>query len=157
MNNVFLRELCDADIPLFKKWLYTSHIAAWYHDPLDWIEEVEKRNDEFSFLQHFIVETENRSIGFCQLYEYHHSGEDWHGNTDVDGTYSIDYLIGDTDYLRKGYGTAIVKALIEKIRMENNAKRIIVQPEAENKASCNTLLSCGFSFDTSNEIYVLDL
>ncbi|MEG0505689.1 MAG: GNAT family N-acetyltransferase, partial [Raoultibacter sp.] len=114
-------------------------------------------NDEFSFLQHFIVEVENRSIGFCQIYEYHHSSETWHGNTEIDGTYSIDYLIGDTDYLGKGYGTAIINALIEKIRLEPSAKRIIVQPEPENKASCNTLLSCGFSFDTSNEIYVLDL
>lgn len=157
MNKVLLRKLSDEDVPLFRKWLYLPHVAAWYHDPLDWIEEVEKRNDEFSFLQHFIVETENRSIGFCQFYEYRHSGEDWHGSTDVDGTYSIDYLIGDTDYLGKGYGKAIIKALIEKIKMEKNAKRIIVQPEPDNKASCNTLLSCGFSFDKSNEIYVLDL
>lgn len=157
MNTVLLRKLSDEDIPLFKKWLYTPHIAAWYHHPLNWIEEVEKRNAEFSFLQHFIVEIKNRSIGFCQLYEYHHSGEDWHGNTEVNGTYSIDYFIGDTDYLGKGYGTEIIKALIEKIKMQNNAKRIIVQPEPKNKASCNTLLSSGFSFDMSNEIYVLDL
>ncbi|PHV70706.1 GNAT family N-acetyltransferase [Sporanaerobium hydrogeniformans] len=157
MNKVLLKEFSDDNIPLLKKWLYIPHVAAWYHAPLDWLEEVEKRNDEFSFLHHFIVEVGNHTIGFCQFYEYHYSGEDWHGNTDVDGTYSIDYLIGDIEYLGKGYGTAIIKALIEKIKMQNNAKRIIVQPEPENKASCNTLLSCGFSFDKFNEIYILDL
>ncbi len=47
--------------------------------------------------------------------------------------------------------------LIQEIKLQYNAKRIIVQPEQENKASCNTLLSCGFFFDTSNEIYVMEI
>lgn len=157
MQELALRALCDKDIPLFKKWLYLPHVAAWYHDPLDWIDEVEKRNDAFAFLHHFIVVQDGKDIGFCQFYEYHHSGEDWHGTTEINGTYSIDYLIGETDYLGKGFGKAIVMALIEKIRGQHNAKRIIVQPEQENKASCNTLLSCGFSFDKANEIFIMEL
>lgn len=156
-KTIMLRKFEDNDLLFFKKWLYLPHVAAWYHDPLDWIDEVEKRNNEFSFLYHFVVEKDGKAIGFCQYYEYRHSGEDWHGNTNINGTYSIDYLIGDTEYLGKGLGTAIIKALIEKIKTQSNAKRIIVQPEQENKASCNTLLSCGFSFDKSNEIFVLDL
>lgn len=157
MQELALRELRDEDIPLFKKWLYLPHVAAWYHDPLDWIDEVEKRNDAFIFLHHFIVVQDGKDIGFCQFYEYHHSGEDWHGTTEINGTYSIDYLIGETDYLGKGFGKAIIMALIEKVREQHNAKRIIVQPEQENKASCNTLLACGFSFNKINEIFILEL
>lgn len=66
-------------------------------------------------------------------------------------------MIGEIDYLRKGFGKAIIKQLMEKIKAQNNAKRIIVQPEPENKASCNTLLSCGFIFDEVNKIYVIYL
>ena len=157
MREFLLREFCDEDISRFKKWLCLPHVAAWYHDPLDWIEEVEKRDGEFLFLHHFIVETDSKPIGFCQFYEYCCSGEDWHGDTEVDGTYSIDYLIGDTDYLSKGFGKTIVKALVEKIKMQDNAKRIIVQPERENKASCNTLLSCGFCFDRVNKVFIMEL
>lgn len=157
MKGLLLQQFRNEDVPLFKKWLYLPHVARWYHDPLDWVDEVEKRTSEFSFLHHFIVEVDGKLIGFCQFYEYHHSGEDWHGNTQIDGTYSIDYLIGDTEYLGKGFGKAIIQALIGKIKMENNAKRIIVQPEQENKASCNTLLSCGFSFDKINEIFIVEL
>lgn len=157
MKKLLLRPLGNEDIALFKKWLYTSHVARWYHDPLDWINEVENRNDEFSFLHHFVVELEEKLIGFCQYYEYCHSGEDWHGNTDIDGTYSIDYLIGDIEYLGKGFGKRMVQLLIDKIKLQNNAKRIIVQPEPENKASCNTLLSCGFFFDTENELYIMEI
>lgn len=157
MEKLLLRQFYDKDIKLFEKWLYMPHIAKWYHNPLNWIDEAKKRNTEFSFLHHFIAELDGKPIGFCQYYEYHHSGEDWHGNTDINNTYSIDYLIGDTEYLGKGYGTAIVKALIEKIKLHHNPNRIIVQPEQENKASCNTLLSCGFSFDTNNEIYIMEV
>lgn len=157
MKTLKLRQLLNEDVALFKKWLYMPHVAKWYHDPLDWIDEVKKRNDEFSFLHHFIVELEEKPIGFCQYYEYRHSKEDWHGNTEINGTYSIDYLLGDTEYLGKGFGKGIIRLLIEKIKMQNNAKRIIVQPERENKASCNTLLACGFSFDTSNKIYILEI
>ena len=75
----------------------------------------------------------------------------------MEGTYSVDYLIGDTDYLRKGFGTKMVKSLIERIKTQTRAKRIIVQPEPENTASCNTLLSCGFTLDKTKSFYVLTL
>ncbi len=156
MKKLLLRQLCDEDVALLEKWLHVPHVAAWYHDPLDWIDEIRKRNNEFSFLHHFIVEAEGKPIGFCQYYEYRHSGEDWHGHTDIDGTYSIDYLIGETGYLGKGFGKGIVQSLIEKVGLQNNAKRIIVQPEQENKPSCNALLSCGFSFDTNNGIFIME-
>ena len=97
MKKLKLRPFFNEDITLFSKWLYRPHIAKWYHDPLNWMDEVNKRSDEFSFLHHFIVELEFKPIGFCQYYEYCRSGEDWHGNTDLDGTYSIDYLIGEAD------------------------------------------------------------
>ena len=103
-----------------------------------------------------MVELEGKPIGFCQYYEYCHSGEDWHGNTDINGAYSIDYLIGDTEYLGKGFGGNIIRLLIKEIKLHNNAKRIIVQPEQDNKASCNALLSCGFCFDTVNGIYIME-
>lgn len=98
-----------------------------------------------------------KPIGFCQFYEYIHSGEDWHGDTKLDGTYRIDYMIGDTDYLLKGFGKAMIPALVENIKRQENSKRIIVQPEQENKASCNALLSCGFCFDQANGIYTMEL
>lgn len=157
MKSLLLRQLHDEDVALFESWLYVPHVAVWYHHPLNWLEEVWERSNKFSFLHHFIAEVEEKPIGFCQFYEYRQSGEDWHGNTKIDGTYSINYLIGDTAYLGKGFGKAMVRKLMEEIKMQNNAKRIIVQPEQENKASCNTLLSCCFSFDKNNGIFILEL
>lgn len=157
MSQVSLRPFRDEDIALFETWLYTPHVAAWYHEPWDWLNEVKSRQNEFSFLHHLIAELDGKPIGFCQYYEYCESGETWHGDTELDGTYSIDYLIGDAEQLGKGHGREIVRLLVQEIKSCRNAQRIIVQPEPENKASCNTLLSCGFSFDAVNMIYVMEL
>ncbi len=156
-KDFMLREFSDNDVPLFRKWLYEPHVAKWYHEPLDWMEEVENRKDKYPWLHHYIAQSCGAPIGFCQLYEYHNSGETWHGNREIAGTYSIDYLIGDSSYLKKGFGKAMIGELIEKIRAQEGARCIIVQPEIENKSSCGTLLSCGFVFEEENGIFVMEL
>ncbi len=50
----------------------------------------------------------------------------------------------------------IVAQLTDRIALHPDAKRIVVQPEPENKASCGLLLSCGFVLDTE-KIYVKPL
>ena len=114
--------------------------------------KTEKKNS--IWINHFIVDFNGNPIGFCQYYEYKNSGETWHGNVELEGTYSIDYLIGEQDYLKKGYGKEIINWLVDEISHIPNAKRIIVQPENENLASCNTLLTNQFSYDTTNEIFI---
>ena len=149
-----LRKMAADDLAIFKRWLSLPHVAKWYHDPSAWIGEIEKQEDEFRWLHHFIVECGGCPIGFCQYYACEDSEELWEGYTAMGGSYSIDYLIGDPDFLRKGFGRQIVAALIERITPHQDARRIVVQPEEENKASCGLLLSCGFVFDTRTGIYV---
>lgn len=152
---VSLRKFNNSDLELYQKWLYKEHVAKWYHEPLDWICEVQLRNTEYKWINHYIVEYDNQSIGFCQYYEYVNSGECWHGDTEMEGTYSIDYLIGEEDYLGKGLGKQIIKRLIDEIKNHSNAKRIIVQPEEENHASCGVLKSCDFTYNSKFQIYTL--
>lgn len=57
-------------------------------------------------------------------------------------------------FLRNGFGKMIVAELINRIAFHSDAKRIVVQPESKNKASCGLLLSCGFVLDMEKEIYV---
>jgi RimJ/RimL family protein N-acetyltransferase len=152
-NAMVFRDFTPNDIELFSFWLHKNYIAKWYNDPEDWLHEVS--SDEFSFVHHFIVEEDGRPIGFCQYYDYGIPRENWHGTFDITDTYSIDYLIGEEAFLGKGYGARIVKCLIEKVFAETNAQKIIVKPEDDNTASCNTLLSAGFVKDESNNIFLL--
>ena len=154
---ILIREMNMDDLAIFKKWLFTPHVAKWYHEPQDWINEIEKQDDDFKWIHHFIVESDGTPIGFCQYYACKDSDELWEGYTALGGSYSIDYVIGETAYLRKGFGKKIVAGLISRIMLHNDAKRIVVQPEPENRASCGLLLSCDFLFDEEKGIYVKDL
>lgn len=156
-NHIALREMEDTDLNLFKKWVYAPHVAKWYEEPLSWIDEIEKRKGEFNWIHHFIAEYDGIPVGFCQYYEYKRSGETWHGDAEVEGAYSIDYMIGDPNFLGRGLSKTIVNELIAKIRLHPDANRVIVQPEPENVRSCGLLLSSGFRFDSQNEIYVMEL
>ncbi len=156
-TSLWLKKFTDQDIPLLTKWLDAEHIKPWFTDPQAWLDEVREREGEYSWIRHYIICRSSATIGFCQYYPYWKSGEDWHGNIPVEGTYSIDYLIGEVENLKKGYASAAVRLLGERIAEEKDAKRIIVQPETDNHASRNTLLSAGYSYDTANGLFLLEI
>lgn len=157
MSNLNLRAFLDDDMDLLKKWLYKPHVVKWFEHPEHWIDEVSKRNDEFRWIHHYIVEVGGNAIGFCQYYNYLLGGEDWHGNMDIKGAYSIDYLIGEEDYLGNRLGQDIIIRLKQKIQAEADATKIIVQPEPDNAASRKTLLNAGCSYDKVNDVFYIIL
>ncbi|WP_050698780.1 GNAT family N-acetyltransferase [Anaeromassilibacillus senegalensis] len=154
MEQIQLRVFKDTDILPFEQWLHQDYVAQWYEQPSAWMDEVRQRDGAFRFIHHFIAVYEGVDIGFGQYYAYEKSGEDWHGAIETAGTYSMDYLIGERAYLKKSLGTSLVKALLTAIFQEPDAQRVIVQPEAENRASCNTLRSAGFQYDEENRLYL---
>lgn len=156
-TSLWLKKFTDQDIPLLTEWLGAEHIKPWFTDPQAWLDEVREREGEYSWIRHYIICRSSATIGFCQYYPYWKSGEDWHGNIPAEGTYSIDYLIGEVENLKKGYASAAVRLLGERIAEEKDAKRIIVQPETDNHASRNTLLSAGYSYDTANGLFLLEI
>ncbi|QQO08738.1 GNAT family N-acetyltransferase [Breznakiella homolactica] len=152
-----LRPLEDGDIPRLTAWLYKDYIRQWYHDPEEWLKEVRERKGAFAFLRHFIVLDGDTPLGFCQYYDCFDAQEEWYEVTEPKTIYSIDYLIGEEAYLGKGWGTAIVGALVEAIRNLGHAKTILVQPEPENIPSNRALLANGFIFDEAKGYYRFSL
>ena len=154
MKELNLKKFQDEDIQLFENWLRQDFILKWYHEPEEWLREAKEYQGEFHWISRFIVMDEETPMGFCQFYKYEDGKETWNGTIPLEGTYSIDYLIGEKEYIGKGCGRQIINLLIEKIFRETEGERIIAQPEPENAASCRTLLSCGFSFDEKNQLYI---
>ena len=156
-SEIIFKPIEDKDIPLIEKWIRQEYILKWYHEPEEWIKEMEERDREFSFLNHFIVYDGDKLFAFCQYYDCFYAQEEW-CMVDFPGhIYSIDYLIGDEAYLGKGYAKFVVNELIERIRSHKDAKEIVVQPEMENIPSCKTLETCRFIYDEENKYYYLYL
>lgn len=153
MEQLELRRFTDEDLPRFSAWLKKEYILKWYEDPDAWMAETKGRSAEFSFITHFIALYEGKPIGFCQYYPCTNAGEEWYGDIPAEGSYSLDYLIGEEEYLGEGLGKGIIQLLINEVFQQTNADRIIVQPDSENGASCGALLASGFRFDERNQLY----
>lgn len=152
---ITLRTVNDADISLLTLWLNKDYILKWYHEADEWLAEINQRHDTYSWIHHFIVMNDDIPIGFCQYYDCYDANdiEDWYSVIKRGDTFSIDYLIGDEAYLGKGYGKLIVNHLTHAIQQKEHAKRIIVQPDAENSASNHVLMANGYIYDDQKGYY----
>ncbi|MDH6364476.1 RimJ/RimL family protein N-acetyltransferase [Enterococcus sp. PF1-24] len=145
-----LRLMKDDDISLVAAWLNKEHVKKWYEIPHlnvtidDWLYEINHRYDEFQWLTHLIVMWGDTPIGLCQYYNCQDSGEEDFGTLPLAGSYGIDYLIGEEDYLGKGLGKALISLLVDKIFSFPDAQRVTADIDKANQASEKSLLACGF-------------
>lgn len=154
-KELILRPLDENDIDLLASWLSKDYILRWYHDADEWLNEINGRHDAYTWIHHFIIMHSKTPIGFCQYYDCYDANdlEDWYSVNKKGETFSIDYLIGDEDYLNKGYGKEIVRILTETIMAIKGAKSIIVQPDNENHASRHVLMANGYVYDEDKKYY----
>lgn len=158
-----LRLLEDNDIEMIERWLNKEHVKRWYEIPHlnitidDWMGEIAERNGEFKWLTYLIALWQGKPIGLCQYYKCADSLDEDFGTLEIAGSYGIDYLIGEEDYLGKGLGKGIVFLLVKKLFSFPDAQRVTADIDKENRASEKTLLSCGFSLiDDRLSRYVIE-
>lgn len=150
-----MRPIEDSDLPMLEAWLRKERILKWYDDADEWLGEMRERHVAFAFLNHFIALADGAPIGFGQWYDCFDAREEWYAVERPGEMFSIDYLVGEDDYLGQGYGKAIVRALIEAVKQRHPAAQIVVQPELENAGSCRALLASGFVYDKDKEYFLL--
>lgn len=157
-----LRLIRDNDLPLIEYWLKKEHVKRWYEIPQmdvtidDWMEEIQGRNEEFQWITYLIVTWQEQAIGLCQYYKCEDSAEEDFGAIPLKGSYGIDYLIGEEDFIGKGLGKGMITLLVNRIFSFSDARRVTADIDKDNKASEKALLSCGFELlDAKNSRYVL--
>ena len=153
-----IKPLQNEDIPLFTKWLNKEYIYKWLcpggeKDREAWLDQVNDRNGKYDFIKHFIVYHNDQKIGYClyvdcfylkDLEEEGHDFENLYGDvTKKNHTYEIGYLIGEEEYLNKGFGKQIIQLLEERIT-GLGGREIAADPSEENIISIKALLSNGF-------------
>lgn len=148
-----IRELRIEDLNLLRTWLEQDDIRRFLGNPEEWFDEI-AGNLNANWIKYFIVMAEN-PIAFLQYYETDMApvGE-W--TTEPIGTVGIDFLIGEKEYLRKGYSSKLLGLLVEHIRSKKEYDYIIADPAKDNIASIKTLQNCGFK-RKENGLYCLDI
>ena len=148
-----IREFTLEDLNMMGVWLAQDYIQKFWGDPKDWINEISE-NISADWVKYFIVECDT-PIGFLQYYETDKAPQgEW--SDEPIGTVGIDYLIGDIEYLGKGYGSKIVRILVDFIKLKNEYDYIVADPIVENVSSIKVLENNGFK-QNANGLFCLDL
>lgn len=162
MNNIFkknmisLRSSNKYDFPILEAWLNKEYIKKWYGEPEEWMREIRNDSGEFGWLNHYIVMYEDTPIGFCQYYDCAQTPEGFEWDNEPQGTFAIDYLIGEENYLKKGLGSVIVQELCRLISKLEEPVQFVADPVPQNTDSIKLLERNGFTLDSTTGLYKLE-
>ncbi len=156
-NILSLRPVNEDDFCILEVWLNKEYIKKWYGEPGEWLAEVRNDGGDFGWLNHYIVMYGDTPVGFCQYYNCSQAPEGFEWDNEPQGTFAVDYLIGEEIFLKKGVGSVIVQLLCQLIVSIEKPVQIIADPVAENADSIKLLERNGFILDKATGLYKLEI
>ncbi|HEX3333425.1 MAG TPA: GNAT family N-acetyltransferase [Acidimicrobiales bacterium] len=135
------------DLPLVARWLSAPHVARWYLAGSSVEEEVEDLRRSVAGeepMQALIVADQETPIGWCQWYPCDIDAQ-WAAELGAGaGDVGIDYALGEAARVGRGVGTALIAALVERVRAQHPRCAVMADPDARNVASRRVLEKNGF-------------
>ena len=146
---------------LLHKWMQQPHVHQWWSDGKSWsfndirekytpytlgykIEQGEKK-----LIFPFVIEFENRPVGFIQYYsafDFKRDGfcvkEIWQNQNQ--SLAAIDFYIGEPDCIGKGLAPKALTSFLQQY-VFNHFDACLVDPEKNNKAAIKAYAKAGFS------------
>ena len=139
-DKVILRPMMKSDIERQHEFnqdvdLYLLNAGLPHVSPLERAQEMyELCTKKDRNAQHFAIEADEKYIGICSLKR----------SVAYPGVYRVGIMIGDQDYLGKGYGTDAVRALLYYGFHYLGARRIGLDTNAKNPRAISCFRTCGF-------------
>lgn len=144
------RDLKLEDCYLFHKWIKTNCFVKkwWYSNKQPQISTLKKKIqtklDRINGINKIVL-LNGVEIGFIQSYDVDGNGN-WTKQVKLyENTASIDFFIGDIDYIHKGYGKLMINEFIETF-IKDKYDYVMISPDQENIVSRKTCEKCGFEF-----------
>src|ERR1700761_6861620 len=143
MTAYAFRAMSAADLPVIKRWLETSHVREWWHDPAEQFKLVSGDLDHPDMAQ-FIVAMGSRDFAYLQCYNL----DAWHTGLGVqpDGTRGLDQFIGEAEMLGRGHGSAFVRSFADKL-LSDGTPRVVTDPDPANVRAIRAYEKAGFRRD----------
>lgn len=150
--SISFRKFSLEDVPLYYEWADKPHVKnIWFkegYQPKEYIlEKITGNGIEYPF----VILLDNKPIGHIQFWDIKARDEIEKDKIDYftgqpEGTYGIDLFIGEEEYLGKGYGTKIVIEFVKLLFEKYHAKKIVIDPEADNIKAIRCYEKAGFRF-----------
>jgi len=145
------RKVNEEDSVIMRNWIKTNEfVKKWYYigkvPRLKTIlNKLKKRLNDKKFNM-MIVVCDGKEIGYIQSYPVDGNGA-WTNKVKVyDNMVSIDYYIGNINYIHKGIGSKMILAYIDKFLMSSSYDYALITSDPENIASNKCALKCGFEY-----------
>ncbi|CAM4480299.1 GNAT family N-acetyltransferase [Paenibacillus tarimensis] len=146
-HRLIVRKLEVLDADLLVRWLTNPEVLQYY-------EGRDRPHNHAMVRESFladdgemrcIVEYEEAPIGYIQYYELDQESRREYGYEGVSGKiYGMDQFIGEPDYWNKGIGKQLVTNMIRYLIDEENADKIVMDPQTWNTRALACYAQCGF-------------
>lgn len=149
--NISFKKITIEDANLLRSWIksneYTRH--WYYYDKVPRLLTLKKKIEKIlkeSKTRAYIIMIDNNFIGYIQSYPVDGNGN-WTKQVKVaENMVSIDYYIGDLNYIHKGLGKKIILEYIEQIIKKENYSVVMISPDPNNIVNCKCVEKCGFRY-----------
>lgn len=143
-----IRTLEPNDAELLEKWLSNPVVLEYY-------EGRDRPHDQTLVQQHFydgadtvtrcVIIYESVAIGYIQFYEIDEEEKEEYGYVEFSGNiFGMDQFIGEPPYWNRGIGTRLIKDTVQYLINQNQAARIVMDPQAWNARAIRVYEKCGF-------------
>lgn len=139
-----LRPATLEDVPLLIRWDEQPHVIACTgsDDAVDWVEELAEPAD---WQQTWIAEVAGRPVGVVQVIDPARESSQYWGEID-DGLRAIDIWLGEERDLGRGYGSLIMRDIIDRCFADPGVEALLVDPLASNTRAHRFYERLGFHF-----------
>jgi aminoglycoside 6'-N-acetyltransferase-1b len=135
---VTLRLMTEADLAMLHEWLHRPHIVAWWggEDARPSLEDVRQQYLPSVLAEEgvtpYIAMVGTQPIGYAQSYVAMGSGDGWCEEETDPGVRGIDQSLANAADLNKGLGTALVRALVNRLFSDPSVTKIQTDPSPDN-------------------------
>jgi aminoglycoside 6'-N-acetyltransferase len=131
------------DLPMVRGWLRVPQVREWWGDPDEQFDLVSGDHSE-PVMDQRIVLLDGAPFGYLQCYRL----TDWNigfGDQPPE-TRGVDQMIGVTDMIGCGHGSAFIRAFVENL-LAAGTPRVVVDPDPTNARAIRAYEKAGFTRD----------
>ena len=139
--------LTEAHLPMLHAWLLRPHVAAWW-GPAESIEALHEDHiahaDEPRATRAFIAHHQGRPVAFVQVYAVMGSGDGWWPDETDPGARGTDQFLADEADLGRGFGRAMLQALLARLFEDDAVTVVQTDPQPHNLRAIRCYARAGF-------------
>lgn len=145
---VTLRSMTEEDLGMLHDWLNRPHIVEWWSGERPSLEEVREHYHPCALAEAnvtpYIGMLDDRPFAYAQSYVAIGSGDGWWQDETDPGVRGIDQSIGGSALLGQGYGTLLVRALVDLLFADPRVSKVQTDPSPGNLRTIRCYEKAGF-------------